>query len=122
MKVLLDTNFLLIPGEFKVNIFQELDKLGRPELYTLGLVVKELEKLKIGTGANPKAARLGLNLLKSNKVNVIETDGKNTDDEILKTAKNGFVVCTQDKELMQKLAKNKVSVIYLRQKRYLVMK
>ena len=44
MKFLLDTNFLMIPGKFKVDVFSELEKFGKPELYTVSAVVRELEK------------------------------------------------------------------------------
>lgn len=116
MKFLLDTNFLTIPGQFKVDVFSELFRLGKVELYTLNLVVKELETIK------SKHSKLGLELIKKNNVQVLHAEG-NTDKEIIRAAKeNNFVVCTQDKELISLLKKNNIKVVYLRQKKYLEMK
>jgi len=44
MKLILDANFLIIPGKFKVDVFKELRMFGNPEPFTLDLVVKELVK------------------------------------------------------------------------------
>jgi rRNA-processing protein FCF1 len=49
MKFLLDANFLMIPGKFRVDVFKELEKFGKPDLYTLDLVVKELSKQSSGS-------------------------------------------------------------------------
>ncbi|RLJ06828.1 MAG: DNA-binding protein [Candidatus Aenigmatarchaeota archaeon] len=121
MKFLLDTNFLMIPGKFKVDVFEELKKFGKPEFFTLSSVVKELENLSSGKGKNSKYARIGLQLLEKNNVKIIASDGE-TDNEILKTAEQGFVVCTQDKELRKRLVSNGIKVVFLRQKKYLDIK
>jgi len=116
MKFLLDANFLTIPGEFKVDIFTELFHFGKPELFTLDLVVKELETIK------SKHTRLGLQLLKKHKVKILKAVGV-TDKEIERIAKeNNFVVCTQDKKLISDLQKSGIKVVYLRQKKYLEIK
>jgi len=116
MKFLLDTNFLVIPGQFKVDVFSELKKFGTPELFTLDLVMKELETIK------SKHSKLALQLLKQNEVKIINASG-NTDKAIETVAKeNGFVVCTQDKKLISKLQESGIAVVYLRQKRVLEMK
>ncbi len=117
MKFLLDANFLTIPGQFKVDVFRELEEFGKPELYTLNLVVKELEKLK------SRHARLALGLVKKEGVKILFSKTSNTDREIVRIAsKGGFVVCTQDKKLIEKLKKKGISVVSLRQKRLLIKK
>jgi len=119
MKFLLDANFLLIPGNFKVDVFSELQNFGNPELYTIDLVIKELESLASGRGADARAAKLSLLLIKEKRVQIIETKGKNTDKELEKLAEEGYIVCTQDKELIKRLKTSKLKVIYLRKKKIL---
>lgn len=121
MKVILDANFLLIPGQFKVDIFRELEKFGKPEFYTTDAVIRELEKLSETKKKDSGAATLALNLIKEKSVIVLEAKDKNTDREIERSAaENNFIVCTQDTELIKKLKQERIRVIFLRQKKYLV--
>ena len=121
MKFLLDANFLMIPGKFRVDIFTELERFGKPELYTLDSVIKELEKLSASRGKDARYAKLGLTILKEKKIQPLPS-GKDTDSEIERVAsEQGFAVCTQDKALKAKLLSRKVPVITLRQKKYLVI-
>ena len=121
MKVLLDSNFLLIPGKFKVDVFKEMRIFGRPEPFTLDLVVKELEKIAKEGGRDSKNAHMGLFLLDSRGVQILKTKGRNTDKELERIAKQeGYVVCTQDRALIKILRKAGVRVISLRQRKYLV--
>jgi rRNA-processing protein FCF1 len=131
MKVLLDANFLMIPGKFRVDVFAELQKFGNPEICTLDLVIKELEKLSRGKGENAGNARLALGMVKEKGVRILKTAkgartrarGRGTittDSEIERIAAEGdYTVCTQDKALIERLKKEGVQVIHLRQKRYL---
>ena len=120
MKIIMDTNFLLVPGKFKVDIFTELEKFGKPQLFTLDLVVKELEKLSKGKGKDAGNSKLALTLLKKNKVRILKTKSKITDSEIERiSSEEDYVVCTLDRELIEKLKNENVQIIRLRQKRYL---
>lgn len=125
MKIILDTNFLLIPAQFKVDIFSELDKLGTNQLCILDRTLEELKKIiKKQSLKNKKAAKLALSLIKFKKIKIIKTKStKKTDDLILEIAKKKKknAVATQDKLLKQKLNENKVKIITLRQKKYLIM-
>lgn len=115
VQFLLDTNFLVIPYQFKVDIYGELKKFGDPDMYTVGPVLPELAKLKNGNEA------FRLYMIKGGKV--IETGGTNADDEIVKMAKDGaYVVCTQDVKLQERLKEYDVKIVFLRQQRYLEMK
>ena len=112
---LLDTNFLLVPGRFKVDIFSGFSEFGKPQLLTLDLVVEELMDLK------DRNSRLALEFIREKNIEIIKTDGKNTDKEIEKAAETKkLVVCTLDKKLIKNLKKKHIPVITLRQKRYLV--
>ena len=120
MRFLLDTNFLLIPGRFRVDVFRELERFGRPEFLTIDLVMDELRKLSSGSGQDASYARLGLSLIEEKEVSVMETHGTNADQEIERLAsEQDLVVCTQDRELQERLRREGLSVVSLRQKRYL---
>jgi len=123
MKFLIDTNFLLIPFQFRVDVFSELTKFGKPELFTLNLVVRELDKLSRSKGREGKQARLAMILLKKEGVEILPSSSRIADAGIVAmAAKNHMVVCTQDKALIKKLKAKEIHVVMLRQKRYLVMK
>jgi hypothetical protein len=123
MKFLLDTNFLLIPGQFGVDVFSELSVFGKPELYTLKSVLSELEKLSAGRGRNGRAARIGIAMLEKNSVTMLRPrKNEATDDQIIRAARKGdFAVCTQDAALAGRLKGTGIKVVTLRHKKYLEM-
>lgn len=119
MKFLLDANFLMIPGKFKVDVFSELMRFGKPELYTLDLVVQELEKKAAGKGKDARHAKLALTLVERKYIGILPAKGK-ADQEIERiAAEQNMIVCTQDRELIKKLKAEEVPVISLRQKKRL---
>ena len=121
MKFLLDTNFLLIPGKSKVDVFAELRRFGKPELYTIDLVVEELKKLASGRGRDSRSARLALELIGKKDVGVLKSCAANADLELERLAsERDFAVCTQDRALQERLRREGVVVIFLRQGRFLV--
>jgi len=64
--VIVDTNALLLPGEFGVDIFAELGRLGYVHAIIPRAVVSELERLSgnpSATGRDRRAAALGLSVL-----------------------------------------------------------
>lgn len=113
--ILLDTNFLLIPVQFNVDVYtQARELMPDSELIVLKQSLKELEKVKKGD--------LALKVMNSMNVNIINTSisASNVDELILRYAqKNDCIIATQDKELKQKALKNGVSVLILRQRKYL---
>ncbi|HLD57709.1 MAG TPA: DNA-binding protein [archaeon] len=118
-KALLDTNFLLIPAKFKVDIFLELRRLGVTQFYTLDSVLKEMETLTKRPGEDSKHAKLSLKLLESKGVKILESKGQKVDKELLSLSKS-YVICTQDKELINQLKSERAEIVYLRQKKYLI--
>ena len=114
-KVLLDTNFLLVPYQFKLDIFTKIEEmLETPHSFVVPTgVVGELEKLSKGKGKEGAAARFGLKLLKLKEHESIESSG-NVDNWIRDYAKGkGIIVATNDRALRVKLKKNRVKVISL---------
>lgn len=125
-KILLDTNFLLIPYQFKVDIFTQIDKIVVPKykLFVLDKTIEELKKIvELQKGKNKDAAKIALKLIAIKGIGVIKTKSiGRTDDAILDTAsKEGFIVATQDKDLKRRLINHSISLIVLRQKKILAI-
>jgi uncharacterized protein len=105
MIVLLDTNFLLVPHQFKVDIFSEIERLV-PEthtLATLSTVVEELNGLA-GTSTRDKvAAKVALALIGHRGIMVLPAEGE-ADESIIEFAKaNETLVATNDRDLKRRL-------------------
>ena len=111
-KIILDTNFILIPFQFKVDIFSELERICHfsYKIYILDKSLDELKKLKYN--------KLALELIKQKNIKVIKTKNSAYVDSQLKKLKN-VIIATNDKKLIKDL---KVPIIILKQKKYLVMK
>lgn len=122
MKFLLDANFLMIPGKFRVDIFRELEKFGKPELFTLDLVAKELAKASKGKGRDAFFAKFGLFLVQDKDIGILESQAGKADSSLLELSQKGFVVCTQDRLLTSRILKKGGKVVFLRQGKYLEMK
>ena len=122
-KIILDTNFLTIPFQFNIDIFEEIDRVveGDYELTTVDCVVEELKKLKKARGKDAVAAKVALIMIKEKKIKIIKTHEKNVDKTIYKISDKNTIVATNDKNLMQKLKEKNVKIIYLRSKTHLVI-
>jgi len=125
-KIILDTNFLLIPAQFKVDIFSEIKRICdfKYELVVVAETVTELKDI-IGSsssgGKDKKAAKLALQLLKKFEVKVVKNYRKvfkRADEAILDIADKKSFVATQDREL-KRLLRAKTRLIILRKKQYL---
>lgn len=122
-RIILDTNFLLIPVQFKVDIFEEIKRISDfvYQLHIIDRSVEELEKIILtGDTKDKTAAKIALKLIKFKKIDKIKTTGnKNVDELILDLARKDDIVATQDKELKQKLKKRSIPIIILRQRKFL---
>ncbi|MFH1053993.1 MAG: hypothetical protein V1740_06260 [Candidatus Woesearchaeota archaeon] len=122
-KILLDTNFLMIPFQFNVDIFSELKRICdfKYDLYILDRSVDELNTLMgRDNSKTSRLAKMALQLKKDKDIKMIKTiEKKHTDDLILD--KKGFIVATRDMNLIRKLKENSIGYITLRQKKYLIM-
>jgi uncharacterized protein len=128
-QVILDTNFLLIPGEKGVDVFSEIDRiLSEPyELCVLDKTLAELEKIVANSAKKKEGfnAKLGIVLLKQKNLKILTSFSEEyADKAIVEYAEKnpeGVVVATQDKGLRDKLKRIPVRVIQLRQEKYLVL-
>lgn len=120
MKVLLDTNALLIPFQFQLDIYSEIKNLiPRVGIITLSLCVDELRKKKL------RAWKSVIDLGLQKGLKIIETLLKagNVDSQILSYAvKHKCLVFTQDRVLRKKLLNASLRVIIMRQKKRLEVK
>ena len=119
-RVLLDTNFLLVPFQCGVDIFAELERLldVEYEIIIPAPVVRELERLVEKGGREARNARSAMELVKG--VKVLEMGG-DADTALLTSAAGDTVICTNDKLLRERVRQKRAPVIYMRQKRYLVL-
>ncbi|CAG0993843.1 MAG: SSU processome protein Utp24 [Candidatus Methanoperedens nitroreducens] len=112
-KVIIDTNGLMIPGQFGIDIFSELQQLGFFSYIVPSASVKELEKIvSTGRGKDRTAAKIALSLLE--RCTIIDRNGY-ADDIIIDLAVGmGAAVLTNDIELKKRLCSKGVTNVYLR--------
>ena len=121
VKVILDANFLFVPSQFNLDIFEELANLltQRFEPILLSSTQKELQGLAESNSLKTrKQALLALRLAEKCRFVPIEKGLRETyDDVIVRVAAEWkSPVATNDSELKRKLRKSGVPVIFLRQK------
>ena len=122
-KIILDTNFLLIPYQFKLDIFKEIDRILHFD-YSLFILDKTLDELnnivEKQKGKDKDAAKFALKLLEAKKIKKIMSNAKNADDSIVDVAsQEKVIVATQDKVLKQRLEEAGIPIIIMRQKKKL---
>lgn len=130
-KIILDTNFLLLPAQSLLDIFSEIERLML-EPYTLVVLdttIGELEKLSHGRSKDAQAARLGLALInakrrenptlwekllgltpqdkQARKLAIIKSKG-HVDDAIVRMADKDTIVATQDAQLKHRLKSKQI--------------
>ena len=122
-EVVIDTNFFMVPFQFNVDIITELEKLlPSYTLTTPSFVINELKGLKKNNKGKIRLnANLALKLANSSKVEIKDIsllENETVDDALLRVSE---VLATNDIELKNR-AKNKgITIVYLRQKRYIVV-
>ncbi len=121
LKVVLDTNMLTVPFQFKVDILEEIWRLlPEAKIYTVPQVIRELRKMLEGSIKERLAAKVGLKLLE--KVEVLDVDESlPTDTILLKLSEEGYIIATNDRELRRRIRERGGSTIYLRERNHLEM-
>jgi len=118
--VILDTNFLLVPFQQKIDILSELDYLlDFSHRYVVSSrTVSELKRLGKNKGRKGMAARLALKLLEANADRIEKLASRLPVDEwIVRYAeKTGAVVCTNDRKLRKRLKARNIKIIALKGK------
>lgn len=122
--VLLDSNFLFIPFRFRVDIFEELNRIigGNVRCVVTTPILDELERIR--SDAKPsfkKEIEFALGLV--NRCELISDSldtGETVDDSIVRVASEmRCMVATNDADLRRRLRKDGIPVIFLRQRNHL---
>lgn len=133
--MIVDTNALLIPGEFGVDIFEELERLGYVHIIVPKKVLTELDRLRQRPGLKGKekiAANVGYSLIRKYTdtseqermptgctISIEEVEGEKgeggTDEMIAALAmRRKAAVLTNDEELRTRLSQAGIVTVYLR--------
>lgn len=127
IKVILDTNFLLIPYQFNIDIFSEIDRiiLKSYKLHVVDKTIDELNNLIDDPDQkqkDKKAARLALQLIDKKDINIIKTTSDEYVDDILIGLSNkDTIIATQDIALRAKLKAKNSQMIIMRAKSHLIL-
>jgi len=141
-RVIIDTNMLLVPGQFTVDIFTELDRVVE-ESYTVEILNRSLEELaRIASGASGssaddrRAAKLATLLVEHQKARdwaassgsqckglkiIPGSADQHVDDAIVAIADDDSLVATNDGGLKRRLLERGVRVIFLKANKYLAI-
>ncbi len=107
--ILLDTNALMMPFQFSLNLEDELVRLlGEHRAVVPSSVIRELERLS-STHSTAKAA-----LQFAARFRVIDVEGVGDDALLALAQAEGAAVLTNDRDLRRRLRKANLPVIYLR--------
>ncbi len=122
MLVLLDSNFLLLPFQFRIDIFAEIEALlnAKPRYAVPVQVLAELERLASRGGRLGRFARSALALAEQ-RCEVLQVKAEDADEALEKLAGRGTIICTNDKVLKEKVRKRGSAVIFLRERQKLAL-
>lgn len=118
----MDTNFLMAPFEFKVDVFSEFNRICsfNYKLLVFNRTIDELKNIiEKQSLKHKKAAQFALKLIKLKNIGIIKSGQKDVDTLILDSIGNDTIIATQDILLKKELLKKGASVVILRQKKYL---
>jgi len=122
IKVLLDANALMMPAQFQIDLFDELQiLLGEFEPVVLKRVMDELDGLSQQKGHTGAAARLGTTFGRK----CIIADGRelksgSVDEQVIEyAAQNGCLVVTNDRRIRDALFARGIGVISMRKQKRL---
>ena len=125
---MLDTNFLLIPGQFKIDIFEEIRNIMN-EPYDLCIfqeTIQELSNIAEKASKDKNNAKIALMLIKQKNLKSLKNSSiekSYIDRIILSNIDSKCIVCTQDQALKRFLkAKFKgLRIITLKSKKHLAL-
>ncbi len=120
--ILLDANALMMPVQFKIDLFNDLQELvGGFEPVVLPGVVKELTGLARAKGRDGAAARYGLSLAQKCTV-AVDSDVKSgtVDEQLIDYAmRHNCLVVTNDRLVKDRVLDRGIGVIIMRNQKKL---
>lgn len=122
--IVLDTNFLFVTFEFKIDIISEIKRVvGKTVSYFIYEgTLKELEAIDTKKNKNKRFLPLISKFLHLYDVKVIKSVNTYVDADILNNVDRRVLIATNDKELRLKLWELETRVLYMRQKSYFEIK
>ncbi|MGQ4875730.1 MAG: PIN domain-containing protein [Promethearchaeia archaeon] len=135
--IIIDANFILLPFQFKIDYFNEINYLleGSKVFILFQQIVDELNAKKLRESNSEKFLRQldsGISYLNKMKnkfnvinINLIKEENETTDDFLIKKCKefrgnfNRVYLATNDSKLRKKAKKSNINVIFLRQRKFL---
>ena len=121
-KVILDTNMLLAVEQLKIDLMQEIENnLPKAKVLLPEQVMQELERLKRKSQKLEKAVKIAEKIIRFGKIKKIKVQAKNADKALLKLAKKGFIIATNDKLLRKKVKSIGGKCLIIRKRKYLTL-
>ena len=120
--MLLDTNALMMPAQFQIDLFDELRNLiGSFEPVVLSAVLQELEGLTRAKGRHGAAARVGLALAaQCTLAESGDLESESVDAKVIEyAAQTNCMVVTNDRRIRDALNARGISVISMRNQKKL---
>jgi rRNA-processing protein FCF1 len=113
----------MIPAQFHVDVLAELERILPNYTFVVpSFVIRELENIKKRSKGKARiAASVAIKLVESSDIQVVDVNLKNrerVDDALLRISK---VLCTNDRGLQRRARNKDITVVYLRQKKYLAV-
>ena len=113
----------MMASQFNIDLVSQFKELAPSlEFIVPSFIIDELESIKERSKAKTRAAAIvalkiaHLKPLCIKKIALLE--GENVDDALLRISR---ILCTNDRHLRRRARKNNITVIYLRQKKYLAI-
>jgi rRNA-processing protein FCF1 len=122
LTILLDTNFLLVPAQFGVDIYAELNRIisQKFELVIFQGILEELKEISKKSMKHQKQVQIALKLADQCKkldIDMKKIKSQEIDEIIFELAtQNNWLVATNDRALRKKLRAHLVPVIILRKR------
>jgi len=121
VKVIVDANFLFIPSQFQIDVFEGLMTLLNQKIELILLSTTHNELQRIAERGPPKIrqhALLALRLAEKCRIVEVEQGFKETPDDVITRVATEWrcPVATNDRALKKRLRDKNVPVIYLRQR------
>ncbi len=122
--IILDTNFLFITFEFRLDLIGDITRIIGAEfnLFIYEGTIDELKSIEKKKTKNKKFLPLIMTMLHRYNIKIIRSNEKYIDDQILSNLNKNIIIATNDKELKLKIWKGGGRVLYMRQKSYLEIK
>jgi rRNA-processing protein FCF1 len=118
MKTVLDTNFMVDCVRFKIDLEKEL---AGNELFITDSIRFELGVIAKKRTRHSGLAKTALEYIERKSLKTLGSDDKETDLSLLRLSKDGYAIATNDRALRVSIKKQGGKVMFIRQKKYVVL-